>query len=124
MAKQPNKGGRPPLWKTPEDLLSDIKAFKIFCEEEELIPFKVTFCVWKECSVDAISEYAKKEGFSEVIKTLEKLAETELIQGATKGKLNPTMTIFLLKNHHGYKDKTEVESNVTSKIENITVEFK
>ena len=120
MAKQPssvkkNLGGRPKTWETPQALHEDIKAFKVHCEQEELIPFKVTFCNWKGCSKDTIADYAKRDGFSDYIKELEGLAEQELIQGATKGKLNPTMSIFLLKNHHGYKDKSEQDINATVK---------
>ena len=93
--------------------IKDIKAFQIYCIKEELIPFKVTFCVWKDCDQDTITNYGKKDGFSDYVKKLENMAEQELIQGATKGDLNPTMSIFLLKNHHGYRDRSEVTNEIS-----------
>lgn len=55
------------------------------------------------------SEWANKfkdnAEISDAIKRLENLLETRLVIGGLKNKLNPTLTIFTLKNKHEWIDK-------------------
>ena len=46
---------------------------------------------------------------SESIKRIKAILETRLNLGGLTGKLNPTLTIFNLKNNYGWKDKTETD---------------
>lgn len=52
----------------------------------------------------------KFTSFSELLKRAKEIQELKLWKYGTAGKLNPTMTIFALKNLHGYKDKVDVTS--------------
>jgi len=47
--------------------------------------------------------------FLDTIKRAKLRIENAKITGALKGKLNPTIVIFDLKNNHDHKDKTETE---------------
>lgn len=70
----------------------------------------------REYSRQRFSEWTKKfendEEISDIIKRIEELLETRLVTGGLTSALNPTLTIFTLKNKHGWKDKSEVENTV------------
>ena len=61
--------------------------------------------------VDYLSD--KFTSFSELKKRAFEIQETKLIKFGTANKLNPTMTIFVLKNKHGYSDRYKHEINPT-----------
>lgn len=65
----------------------------------------------RDYSPQRFSEWEEKfkdhDKISESIKKVKSILETRLNTGGLKGKLNPTMTIFNLKNNYGWKDKTE-----------------
>lgn len=67
------------------------------------------------------SEWAKKFEniieISDTIKRIDDILESRVNVAGLKGKSNPTMTIFNLKNNYGWKDKTETD--ITSKGEKI-----
>lgn len=54
------------------------------------------------------SEWAEKfkddEQITDAIKKIDELIETRLVTGALGKELNPVITIFTLKNKHGWKD--------------------
>jgi hypothetical protein len=47
--------------------------------------------------------------FSDLIKKAKKIQELKLIKFGIADRLQPTMTIFVLKNHHGYTDRKEFD---------------
>lgn len=51
----------------------------------------------------------KFESFSNLIKEAKKIQELKIVKYSSLNKLNPTMSIFVLKNCHGFKDKQEIE---------------
>ena len=67
------------------------------------------------------SEWAKKFEniieISDTIKRIDDILESRVNVAGLKGKSNPTMTIFNLKNNYGWKDQTETD--ITSKGEKI-----
>jgi hypothetical protein len=78
-----------------------INNINIFYEE---------FLIKNDFNDETISYLCKKfESFSVLIKKAKKIQETKLTKLGVAGILNPTMTIFCLKNHHGYKDKSEID---------------
>ena len=62
------------------------------------------------------SEWAKK--FSEVaeisdtIKRIDDILESRVNVAGLKGKSNPTLTIFNLKNNYGWRDRTESDISI------------
>lgn len=54
----------------------------------------------------------KFQSFLELKKEADAIQENKIVTKALKNEFNNTMSIFVLKNKHGYKDKTEVDSNV------------
>lgn len=67
----------------------------------------------RDYSRQRYSEWAKDFSddtrISDTIKRITDILESRINIGGLKNKLNPTMTIFNLKNNYGWKDKTETE---------------
>lgn len=65
----------------------------------------------RKYSMQRFSEWAVKfkdnEGISESIKRVKDILMSRINLGGLTGQLNPTMTIFNLKNNYGWQDKTE-----------------
>lgn len=120
----------------PLDLLE--KEIELYFEESELLDItsdgrKIMkpktlegLCVRLKISITTLENYAKKEGYKELIEKTKERCASSMIDFSLIGKYNPTIAIFLLKNNHGYKDKQEVESNAinTIKIERSMVSNK
>jgi hypothetical protein len=70
----------------------------------------------KPYSSQRFSEWSEKfkdnKEISESIKKIKDLFETRVNVGGLKNKLNPTMSIFNLKNNYGWRDKTEQETTI------------
>jgi len=137
MAK--NKGGRPLKFKKVLDLEKAInKYFKscwrqkvdmfgnpVFIKDEkgkktkkkvleQFKPFTVTgLAVALGTTRETLIDYEAKDKFSDTIKRAKEMchgyAEEQLFIGR-----NPTGAIFNLKNNYGWKDKQEVEGNITN----------
>ena len=54
----------------------------------------------------------------DLIKKAYEILETTMENYATSGKINPVMSIFMMKNHFGYQDKTEYVLTPNQKTEN------
>lgn len=62
------------------------------------------------------AKFADDVEISESIKRIKGILETRLNSGGLKGKFNPAMTIFNLKNNYGWKDKTEVDNTINCNV--------
>jgi hypothetical protein len=54
-------------------------------------------------------EFKEKKEISDTIKRIKNILEYRLNKKGLEGKINPTLTIFNLKNNYDWKDKTEVD---------------
>jgi hypothetical protein len=61
-----------------------------------------------------LTEYKDNEKIKEMSDTIKEILETRAVKWAITNKLNPTFTIFHLKNNYkeSWKEKTEVDSNI------------
>lgn len=88
------------------DILAEVSS------NDDLI-FKGQVFEKKPYSSQRYSEWAEKfkenDEISETIKKIDGIFETRVVVGGLKGKLNPTMSIFNLKNNYGWKDKNETD---------------
>ena len=108
-----NRVGRPsgPAKYTVEFITSELKAMiEELLENEETIYLGELFLT-RNYSMQRFSEWASAhencQDISEAIKKIKDILLTRLNTGALKGKLNPAMTIFNLKNNYKWVDKTE-----------------
>jgi hypothetical protein len=68
-------------------------------------------------STPTFYKYIKQEIFKDLHAKMSDLSEFEIIQAGLQAKGNVEMHKFLLKNLFGYKDKTDVVSNNTHKLQ-------
>ena len=123
-----NKGGRPPKYKTREELADKIKEYFDSCWVD-----KITQVTDKDGNItesnvkyqnrpytimglalalgmcrDTLCEYAKNGKFSDIVKKAKQTVEMYVEEMLLEGK-NAAGPIFWLKNHAEYRDKTEQE---------------
>ena len=128
--------GKPKTWRTVEELQKDIDAYFIWCDNNPMKqyhnsqidpktkkplvfhierPYTIEgLCVYLECDRDTLLNYQKAPGYEEffgaIKKAKAKIQQNKVERGLT-GTAPSAVTIFDLKNNHGYKDKTETDVN-------------
>ena len=103
-----SKAGRPTKYN--EEVIGHLEEYTKQCYVDGVIPTVQEFAYVMHVNQDTIFEWAKRHTrFSESLKnTL--ACQSYLLQTETlRGKYNPAMAIFLLKNNHGFKDRTETD---------------
>jgi hypothetical protein len=137
-------GGRPPKYATPEELQAVIEGYFESCWFEQVTestdektgktemssvryqqrPYTIAGLAYHlEMTTQALRDYQSKDEFLCIIKRAKQKIEMNFEENL-HGK-NPTGSIFWLKNHAGYKDKTETDVNhkgeIVHKIERTIV---
>lgn len=111
-----NPVGRPQIY-TPLQIVEIVQDFIDYIDrtpDPTIVNFTSTY---KKYSInkDYISDH---EEFSELRKRAIEKQESFLLYGATQNKLNASVAIFRLKQpQHGYKDKTEVDQNISGSLD-------
>lgn len=80
-------------------------------------PYTITgLCLYLDTTRETLREYELREDFVDTIKKAKNKIENYVEEHSMTGELNPTVCIFNLKNNFGWKDKTEVDSNVNANV--------
>lgn len=107
-----NKGGRPLLFKTNEELQSKIDAYFVWADENKK-PYTISgLALFLETDRATLIRYGERDEFYNTIKKAKQKVESQFDERSLMGEYNPTISIFLMKNNFGYKDK--VDLNVES----------
>ena len=107
MAEEKDKGGRPPMYKTPEEMQKKIDAYFARCKEDELFPTMSGLAYELEFTTQALRDYEKKDEFLCTVKRAKQFVEMAWEQALLSGK--GSGPIFWLKNNAGWKDKKDVD---------------
>lgn len=119
--------GRSKKWETVEDLQKDIDNYFNLCDERTIeiyskkagekltvkqpLPYTIEgLCDVLECDRDTLLNYEKKKGYEEFFGTIKRAKmkiQRNKVERGLLGSSNPSVTIFDLKNNHGYVDKSE-----------------
>lgn len=99
--------GRPLKFKTPKELEEKINLYFEECKEQKKKPFITELAYFLDTTRETLSDYKEKDEYSDSIKKAKLRCEIELERNLLEGKVNPTGSIFNLKNNYGWKDKTE-----------------
>jgi len=115
MDKHP--GGRPPVWKSPEELQSKVNAYFADCESRERKPCIAGLAYWCDVDRHTIYNYEEKTEYFHIIKKardyiLAGLEET-MIHGEGGGG-----AIFLAKNY-GYTDQRNIVHDVQGSLNKL-----
>lgn len=142
--KTKHPGGRPPKYKTPEELQAKVDEYFESCWVDKVTeatdkdgvctmstvryqnrPYTVAgLALHLDMTRETLCQYAKGGKFSDVIKRAKDKIVMNVEESLLWGK-NATGPIFWLKNHAGYRDKQEQDINVNGslihKIERVVV---
>ena len=108
-----NKGGRPTKWTEEKVLEVGNELIEWLCEVEDNIWFEKFLYVEKGIYPQWTSEMRDKyPKFSELLKRAKKIQESKISDMALKNEISIPMSIFVLKNHYGWTDKSEQQITV------------
>jgi len=105
--------------KLGEELLSWMK------EKPENVFFK-EFLIYENDYYEELTDYLsnKYESFLNVLKKAKKIQELKIVKLSSDNKLNPTMSIFCLKNLHDWRDRQDVDHTTKGEaIKNLQIEI-
>ncbi|ECL3019359.1 hypothetical protein AJ937_02995 [Campylobacter sp. BCW_6878] len=117
---------------TKEELISKIESYfderVVLKETKESIIFapktKVGLAVYLGITMQTLGEWEKDKDFGEIVSNAKQKCEMDILNHSLIGTYTPSVSMFLLKNQHGYVDKQEVVSDNVQKIEIIRSEIK
>ncbi|MBT0741947.1 terminase small subunit [Campylobacter lari] len=117
---------------TKEELEQKIEEFfnikKVIKEtKNELVYAPKTIeslAVFLGVTTKTLSIWEKDAEFGEIIQMAKQRCASSIIEHSLIGTYTPSVSMFLLKNNHGYVDKQEVVSDSVQKIEIIRSEVK
>ncbi|ENN9257612.1 hypothetical protein ACEP97_000996 [Campylobacter jejuni] len=117
---------------TKEELVSKIESYfnerVVLKETKESIIFapktKVGLAVYLGITIQTLGEWEKDKYFGEIVSQAKQKCEMDILNHSLIGTYTPSVSMFLLKNQHGYVDKQEVVSDNVQKIEIIRSEIK
>ena len=102
-----------PITDTEEFVLSEVTNLLKYLKENKNIVYLWEMFEEKEYPRQCFSEWAEKFAsnaeISDTIKVIREILETRAIVWAMKEELNPTSTIFHLKNNYKWVDKQEID---------------
>lgn len=101
--------GRPLKFKTVEELQNKIEEYFKICKENKTRPFITEMALYLDTSRETLREYKERPEYVDSIKKALARCEMELERNLIEGKVNPTGTIFNLKNNYGWRDKVETD---------------
>lgn len=102
--------GRPPKFESVEQLQALFEGWKYtFTDNNIEIPDVEGFCDHIDAYRDLLSEYEKKDEYSDTIKRIKNWIYYKKKQLAMTGKMNAAIYIFDAKNNAGYTDRVETE---------------
>jgi hypothetical protein len=110
-----NHGGAPATY-TEEWLKKEAQLFRKWMQQEDSIYFK-SFAIERGYHPNRLQEFADKNPeFSGVYNLAKAWQEQKLVNYGLFNKTNSGMTKFVLANHHGYVEKTQVSGDSSSPV--------
>lgn len=101
-------GGRPPKY-TPETIVPALERYFTKSDEEKRPYTVIGLCVELGVHRDYWCELGRKPEYSALVKDANDKIERQRVEDTLSGRANTVGSIFILKNHHGYKDVQSVE---------------
>ena len=121
--------GRMPKYRDPEILQQKIDEYFDMCDNTFIIsyvnnqekktqkPYTISgLCVYLNICNDTLIEYEKNPNFVDILKNARMKILNYVVENASTGGLNPTFSIFNLKNNFHWKDKQEIEHSGDLKV--------
>ena len=108
--------GRPLKYKSVEDMQRDIEKYFAECDEKQK-PYTVSGLAYALGTTRrTLLDYQEKDEFSHTIKKAKTKIELFNEEMLYSKDVSTTGVIFNLKNNYGWKDKQEIEAEVSSEV--------
>lgn len=118
MEEKKHAGGRPPKYKTKEEMQKKIDKYFAECDKER-DPYTVTgLAMALDIDRRTLLNYSEKDEFFPTIKKAKLRVENYLEKRLIKDS-STTGIIFNLKNNYDWKDKQEIEHSGKLKLEDV-----
>lgn len=117
MEEEKRGKGHPRSFKDEKEFQDTFNKYIDECIKNEYLPNIAGFCVFADITRETF--YNQEEYYFDTFKRIQNILEDKVINA----RINDTFKIFYLKNKFGYKDRTELDSNVNANI-NINEEDK
>lgn len=111
--------GKPPKFKSPEDLKAKITAYFELCENMSKVPNKAGLALALDTTRETLSDYEDKPEYSDAIKIAYTQIENAWVDTSISREHNAAGAIFYLKNAFHYRDQQNIDH--TTKGEALTV---
>ena len=98
--------GRPPKFKTPEDMQAAVDDYFALCNDENP-PLISSLAYHLDMTTESLRRYGEDDEFSATVKKAKQRVEIALEKRLQSN--SPVGAIFSLKNNFGWKDKSEHE---------------
>ena len=109
-------------FKSIKELQTKIDEYFKFCVDEHK-PYTVTgLALYLDCDRDTLLNYEKKEAYFGTIKKA-KLRIHNYAEESLWTARNTTGVIFNLKNNWDWKDKTEIDQNISGELKQSLIKF-
>lgn len=112
-----NDNGRPPVFKTPEEMQIKIDEFFVHCEVNDIIPLQGELVYFLGfAGRQSLTDYQNKENFSYIVRRAKQKCENALNNLALQNKVNARIAQLNLSTNYGYNEKTEIEHRTDNPI--------
>jgi len=109
-------GGRPKKYKTSDEMQKKIDKYFERCDNMEL-PYTVEGLAYTlDLDRKSLLNYSKDQEFFHTIKRAKDKVLFRLSELSLSGKINPSVTIFNLKNNYDYTDRQEIKQDITADV--------
>lgn len=116
--QEKHAGGRPPKYKTAEEMQEKIDKYFEQCDKDN-DPYTITgIAIALDIDRKTLLNYSDKEEFFPTIKKAKLRVENYLEKRLVKNS-NVTGIIFNLKNNYDWKEKQEIEHSGKIKLEDV-----
>jgi len=120
--RKQNRDGRPDKWSSPEELQTLLQSYFDKCDEENE-PYTITgLCLHLGTTREVLNNWGKDKNIHPkppemvaMIVEAKLRCEDWIVRKMLTGKANPIASIFNLKNNHGWKDKSELDTTSNGK---------
>lgn len=113
-------GGRPT--KLTDEVRKQAIGYYEDCINAGVVPIAAQLAVILDVSKSTLYKWAETDdAFSDTLSKIQTLQEATLVKGGLENKLNPTIAKLMLANH-GYREKSEVEQNISGELKTSQVD--
>lgn len=102
--------GHPRSFKDEQEFKDKFNSYIDYCIKNERLANIAGFCVYTDITRETF--YNQEQYYFDTYKKIQDILEDTTINA----KINDTFKIFYMKNKFGYKDRTELDNNITANV--------